>query len=81
VGVPLNRLGSATAEELSKAFEPVAAELKPDERLRLALSLVERGWLPSGEAAHLAGVDEPTFLNEQSKQQSGHKAKHASSDT
>ena len=79
-GVPLNRLGSTTAEELGKAFEPVMAELKPDERLSLAISLVEKRWLPSGEATRLAGVDEPTLINEQSKQQSRPKAKHADLD-
>lgn len=67
--VPLIRLSSATVEELSKAFEPVAAELKPEEKMEFAVSLLKGGWLPSGEAARLTGVDEAILIDEQRKQE------------
>ncbi|HEX8843788.1 MAG TPA: hypothetical protein VF791_04055 [Pyrinomonadaceae bacterium] len=79
-GVPLNYLSSATPQELLTAFEPLVAGLKPDEKLKLVASLFKGGWLPSGEAAGLAGLDEAIFLDEVSKQTKGQKARPAGSD-
>jgi hypothetical protein len=66
-GVPLSSLISATPAELITAFEPGVAELRPDEKLNLALSLCKGGWLPEDEAACLAGLDIATFKKEQVK--------------
>jgi hypothetical protein len=76
-GVPLNRLSSATAQELGKAFELVAAELKSEEKLKLAAALFRRGWLPSAEAARLAGVDEVVVIGGQGDEQESLKTSHA----
>lgn len=80
-GVPLNPLSTATPEELVTTFEPVAAGLNPDEKLKLAVSLFRGGWLPYGEAAHLGGVDETTFMSEQNERGGDDKARGAGSDS
>lgn len=64
-GALLNRLSSATEEELGEALEQVAADLEPDTKLELAQSLFERGWLSAGRAAQLARVDEKILMSEQ----------------
>jgi hypothetical protein len=79
-GVPLNYLSSATPQELVTAFALVIAGLKPDEKLKLAASLFKGEWLPSSEAAGLAGLDEAIFLDQASKQIKGQKARPAGSD-
>jgi hypothetical protein len=66
-GVPLNPLDTITPEELITVLEPVVAGIKPDEKLKLAVSLCKEGWLPSSEASRLGGVDETTFTNERDK--------------
>jgi hypothetical protein len=78
--VPLSPLSTATPDELITAFEPVVTGFPPDEKLKLAVSLFRDGWLPSGEACRLGGVDETTFMNEQNKQGGDDKARGASSD-
>lgn len=80
-GVPLNPLYNVTPEELTSVLEPLMAGLPLEEKLRLATSLSEEGWLPAGDAACLAGVDETTFTNEQKKQGRDDKARSVGSDT
>ncbi|MGA9998094.1 MAG: SIR2 family protein [Pyrinomonadaceae bacterium] len=80
-GVPLNPLDTITPEELTMVLEPVIAGSKPDEKLKLAVSLYKEGWLQSGEAARLGGVDEATFMNEQNKREMSDKARGVGSDS
>jgi hypothetical protein len=77
-GIPLSPLGSATPEELLTAFEPVLAELQPEEKLKLGAALHKGGWLPRSEAVQLSGADEAAFNNELNNQGGGQKAQGAS---
>lgn len=78
-GIPLSPLSTATPAELTTAFGLVVVGLQPDEKLKLAVSLFKGGWLPSDEAACLAGVDEATFTKEPSG--GDNKARVAGTDT
>jgi hypothetical protein len=80
-GVPLNPLDTVTPEELIMVLVPATAGLKPNEKLNLAVSLYQEGWLPSGEASRLGGVAEATIMKELDEQGGSDKARGAGSDT
>lgn len=80
-GVPLNPLDTVTPEELMAVLVPLVAGRNPDERLKLSVRLYKEGWLPSGEAARIGGVDEATFMKELDENGGSGKARGAGSDT
>lgn len=62
-GIALNPLSTITTEEASTVIEPLIAELKDGEKLKLIMRLFNNGWLPSDEAARLAGLGERAFFD------------------
>jgi tetratricopeptide (TPR) repeat protein/predicted HTH domain antitoxin len=57
-----NLVNSFTPEDLLSTLSPIAEQMDPDLRFRFGAKLFERGWLSSGKAARLAGMERVDFL-------------------
>lgn len=78
-GITLSPLEFATPDGVLAAFEPLLAELKPEDKVKIAVELFKKDFLPSGEAARLSGLDESSFTEELSRLDED-KTRHAGSD-